>query len=230
MAERQTSPIPEARDRIALRPKRGLRRPRDLRLWVLSFIHTDLKDLGRKLMRKAEEGRQRRIENLRSEFSAFCSQSFEYEGIPLWPISSTLPLPSIEDLRRVQEQWRMLLTTLRDQPRNKALRLPIVHLVPVIVKSETTTAVRYRPKQQSDETLPGYPSVVFLFAELADKIRTCDDKECSRLYIAGRIKQRWCSNKCRVRNGVRNLRNQWLRHAQGALRMKAPAQIRRVGL
>lgn len=157
-----------------------------------------------------------------------CLQPFEYEGAKISPISHApseltpfasssgppritgadvigFALSSLSDLRRVQTQWLKLLNALRDHPVGTPLRLPSMQLVPVIVKSDDQTEVRYRPKTDA-ESSPGYISVVFLFAGCAHKIRTCEDEQCGKLYIARRKKTTWCSDRCRIRNGVKALR------------------------
>src|SRR5262249_33821316 len=94
---------------------------------------------------------EQELQRLQEEFVKVCLAPIRVQrrrrraAMKVWPVGASTPPPRLEELQHAQVQWRAFFEALRDLRIGKAERLQSFELVPVVVKTENATEIRYRP-------------------------------------------------------------------------------------
>ena len=177
------SELRHAIDRIGETPLGRMR-------WVLNFLSPDFNDLS--------EGE---LLNLRYDFLALHKVPLEWRGRDgskrSWRQVGAGRSLTIEELRRVHNDWRALL--------DRFLQAKVVG-AEFIVQPHTVRVVRrtddgFTSVLRTIEDRPMSGLLLDLLTDFGHRIRKCE--ECPQLYVAVRQRQRFCSRRCQNRVSFR---------------------------
>jgi hypothetical protein len=142
--------------------------------------------------------------NLEHEFYAFATRPSAFGGLRSWQrVNKPISPPSKDELRAIQDVWRRLVTKVRKAPEAEMTQVARLNVGVSVQRFAAGSALHLRMSAGDRWESIATPSFILLLG-FAYLIRECE--ECDQLFMAARLKQTFCSRRCKTRVSVRKFR------------------------